>query len=84
MAMRAIEAKIFSGYGGLRKTELTKPQPAKDRVLIRASRLPALRRSITRSCPVDTLEPRRRAYSAMRASVSSRTRVTRGSRREAA
>jgi NADPH2:quinone reductase len=35
MAMRAIVAKTFSGYGGLRQTELTKPQPAKDRVLIR-------------------------------------------------
>ena len=33
--MRAIEAKTFSGYGGLRQTELPKPQPAKDRVLIR-------------------------------------------------
>jgi NADPH2:quinone reductase len=37
MAMRAIEAKTFSGYGGLRETELTKPQPAKDRVLIRVT-----------------------------------------------
>ena len=33
--MRAIEAKAFSGYGGLRQTELPKPQPAKDRVLVR-------------------------------------------------
>src|SRR6201993_4053308 len=33
--MRAIEAKTFSGYGGLRQTELPKPQPAKDRVLVR-------------------------------------------------
>jgi NADPH2:quinone reductase len=32
--MRAIEAKTFSGYGGLRQTELPKPQPAKDRVLV--------------------------------------------------
>jgi hypothetical protein len=31
--MRAIEAKTFSGYGGLRQIELPKPQPAKDRVL---------------------------------------------------
>src|ERR1700730_9731120 len=31
MAMRAIEAKTFSGYGGLRQTELPEPQPAKDR-----------------------------------------------------
>src|SRR5882724_2979643 len=33
--MRAIEAKTFSGYRGLRQTELPKPQPAKDRVLVR-------------------------------------------------
>src|SRR5271155_889223 len=32
--MRAIEANTFSGYGGLRETELPKPQPAKDRVLV--------------------------------------------------
>jgi hypothetical protein len=30
--MRAIEAKSFSGYGGLRQIELPKPQPAKNRV----------------------------------------------------
>jgi NADPH:quinone reductase-like Zn-dependent oxidoreductase len=35
--MRAIEAKTFSGYGGLRQTELPKPQPAKDRVLVRVT-----------------------------------------------
>src|ERR1700741_2573047 len=34
-AMRVIEAETFSGYGGLRQTELPKPQPAKDRVLVR-------------------------------------------------
>src|SRR5271163_906343 len=33
--MRAIEAKTFSGYGGLRQMELPKPLPAKDRVLVR-------------------------------------------------
>jgi NADPH2:quinone reductase len=33
--MRAIEAKTFSGYGGLRQIELPKPQPAKDKVLVR-------------------------------------------------
>jgi NADPH:quinone reductase len=27
--MRAIEAKTFSGYDGLRQMELPKPQPAK-------------------------------------------------------
>ncbi len=32
--MRAIEAKTFSGYGGLRQIESPKPQPAKDRVLV--------------------------------------------------
>src|ERR1700686_1762427 len=37
MVMRAIEAKTFSGYGGLRQTELPKPQPAKDRVLARGT-----------------------------------------------
>src|ERR1700693_3323889 len=37
MAMRAIEAKTFSGYGGLRQIELPKPQPVKDRVLVRVT-----------------------------------------------
>ena len=35
--MRAMEAKTFSGYGGLQQTELPKPQPAKDRVLVRVT-----------------------------------------------
>src|SRR5271169_5150327 len=35
MAMLAIEANTFSGYGGLRQVELRKPQPARDRVLVR-------------------------------------------------
>src|SRR6202035_627017 len=35
--MRAIEAKAFSGYGALRQIELPKPQPAKDRVLVRVT-----------------------------------------------
>ena len=35
--MRAIEAKSFSGYGGLRQIELPKPQPATDRVLVRVT-----------------------------------------------
>src|SRR5882757_10752018 len=35
--MQAIEAKTFSGYGGLRQTELPRPQPAKDRVLVRVT-----------------------------------------------
>src|SRR5258707_4436350 len=35
--MRAIEAATFSGYGGLRQTELPKPQPAKDRGLVRVT-----------------------------------------------
>src|ERR1700726_5005760 len=35
--MRAIEAETFTGYGGLRKIELPKPKPAKDRVLIRVA-----------------------------------------------
>src|ERR1700676_2679902 len=33
--MRAIEAETFLGYGGLRQIELPKPQPTKDRVLVR-------------------------------------------------
>ncbi len=32
--MHAIEAETFSGYGGLRRTELPKPRPARDRVLV--------------------------------------------------
>ncbi|MGA7814427.1 alcohol dehydrogenase catalytic domain-containing protein, partial [Caballeronia sp.] len=35
--MRAIEAKTLSGYGGLRQSELPKPQPATDRVLVRVT-----------------------------------------------
>jgi NADPH:quinone reductase len=35
MAMLAIEANTFSGYGGLRQVELGKPESAKDRVLVR-------------------------------------------------
>jgi NADPH:quinone reductase len=37
MAMRAIEANTFAGYGGLRQIELPEPQPAKDRVLVRVT-----------------------------------------------
>ncbi|QIE29832.1 Alcohol dehydrogenase GroES-like domain protein (plasmid) [Caballeronia sp. SBC1] len=35
--MRVIEAATFSGYGGLRQIDSPKPQPAKDRVLIRVT-----------------------------------------------
>lgn len=35
--MRVIEAETFSGYGGLRQIELPKPQPVKDRVLVRVT-----------------------------------------------
>ena len=35
--MYAIEAETFSGYSGLRQIELTKPQPAKNRVLVRVT-----------------------------------------------
>jgi threonine dehydrogenase-like Zn-dependent dehydrogenase len=35
--MRAIEARTFSRYGGLLQTELPKPHPAKDRVLVRVT-----------------------------------------------
>jgi NADPH2:quinone reductase len=37
MAMLAIEANTFSGYGGLQQVELPKPQPVKDRVLVRVT-----------------------------------------------
>jgi NADPH:quinone reductase-like Zn-dependent oxidoreductase len=37
IAMRAIEAESFSGYGGLRQIDLPRPQPAKDRVLVRVT-----------------------------------------------
>src|SRR6266436_4373941 len=37
VAMLAIEAKTFSGYGGLRQVELPKPQPVRDRVLVRVT-----------------------------------------------
>src|SRR5579862_3731701 len=33
--MHAIQAKTFSGYRGLQQMELGKPQPAKDKVLVR-------------------------------------------------
>jgi NADPH2:quinone reductase len=36
-ALGAIEARTFSGYGGLQQIELPKPQPAKDRVLMRVT-----------------------------------------------
>ena len=35
--MRVIEAETFSGYGGLRQIKLPKPQPAKERVLVRVT-----------------------------------------------
>src|ERR1700692_4339308 len=35
--MQAIEAKTFSGYGGLRQTGFPKPQPGKDRGLGRVA-----------------------------------------------
>src|ERR1700731_374172 len=37
MVMRAIEARTFSGYGGVRQTELPKPHQEKDRVLVRVT-----------------------------------------------
>jgi NADPH:quinone reductase-like Zn-dependent oxidoreductase len=37
MAMPAIEATTFSGYDGLRQTELPRPHPTKDRVLVRVT-----------------------------------------------
>ena len=35
--MRAIEATTFSGYGGLRRTEVPRPQAVEDRVLVRVT-----------------------------------------------
>src|SRR6267154_6813389 len=35
--MRAIEAQTFSGYGGLRQIDSPRPQPSKDRVLVRVT-----------------------------------------------
>ena len=35
--MRAMEGQTFSGYGGLRQVELPKPQPARNRVLVRVT-----------------------------------------------
>src|SRR6202453_299027 len=35
--MRAIKEKTFSGYGGLQEIERTKPQAAKDKVLVRVT-----------------------------------------------
>src|SRR5712672_1953047 len=35
--MRAIEAKSFSGYGGLRQIDSPRPQPSRDRVLVRVT-----------------------------------------------
>jgi NADPH:quinone reductase len=35
--MRAIEAETFSGYDGLRQIELPKPQPRRDKVLVRVT-----------------------------------------------
>src|SRR5271155_268989 len=37
MGMRVIEARTFSGYGGLQQTELPKPQPVEDRGLVRVT-----------------------------------------------
>jgi NADPH:quinone reductase-like Zn-dependent oxidoreductase len=81
--MRAIEAETFSGYGGLLQIELPKPQSAKDRVLVRvtAAGVTPLDHTIPSA---NTLGPRRRWCSAMRARVSLRTRATPDSRWEAA
>jgi len=35
--MRAMRAETFTGYGGLQQTELPKPQPVKDKVLVRVT-----------------------------------------------
>ena len=81
--MRVIDAKTFSGNGGLQQTELPKPQPAKDRVLVRvtADGVTPLDHTILSS---GHPRPRRRWCSAMRAPVSSRTLASPGSLWEAA
>ena len=81
--MRAIEAKTFSGYGGLRQIEMPKPQPAKDRVLVRVTAA-GVTPLVTRSFRVDILGPRRRWCSATRVRVSLRMPATPASQREAA
>ena len=82
--MRAMEAKTFSGYGGLRQTELPKPQPAKDRIAGSRRGHAGVTRSIPRSSRVRTRIPKRRWCSATRARVSSRMPATPVSRSEAA
>jgi hypothetical protein len=37
MVLWVIEAKSFSGYGGLQQTELPTPLPVKDRMLVRVT-----------------------------------------------
>ncbi|SOE97031.1 hypothetical protein SAMN05414139_10082 [Burkholderia sp. D7] len=77
--MRAIEAKTFSGYDGLRQIELPKPQPVQDRVLVRvtaAGVTPLEYTVLSGGHP----RARRRWCSAMRARVSLRTQATPGSR----
>jgi NADPH:quinone reductase-like Zn-dependent oxidoreductase len=81
--MLAIEAKTFSGYGGLRQAEFPRPQPAKDRVLVRvtaAGVTPLEYTILSGGHP----RARRRWCLAMRAPVSLRTPATPGSRWEAA
>ena len=81
--MRAIEAKTFSGYGGLRQTELPRPQPAKDRVLVRVTAAGVTPLEYT---VLSGGHPRAKAplVLGMRAPVSLRTPATPGSRWEAA
>ena len=81
--MWAIEAKTFSGYGGLQQTELPNPQPVKDRVLVRvaaAGVTPLDHTILSGGHP----RARRRWCSAMRAPVSSRMLAGPGSLGEAA
>ena len=80
--MHAIEAETFSGYGGLRQVELPKPQPAKDRVLVRvtAAGVTPLDHTILSGGHPRATAP----CSATRAPVSSRMPATRVSRWEAA
>ena len=69
--MRAIAAKTFSGYGGLRQIELPKPQPTKDRVLVHvtaAGVTPLDHTILSGGHP----RRRRRSFSATKAPVSSR------------
>jgi hypothetical protein len=77
--MRAIEAKTFSGYGGLQQIELPKPQPTKERVLgrITAAGVTPLDHTMTRSLrvPRESLNSQRKKL--VKADTTDESAVTR-------